>query len=146
MLSPMERLLLLQPLALTFLVSYNPVAWLRIFVSHAAAEAPRLTLISADASVLAGETVILACVGSARFLTWSFNGQAIQNSSLSTIYEERTIENGRAYIRSLLQLCGVSSSYSGTYTCSVRNEITVNATTQVTVSGQCSYSCIVAIS
>lgn len=66
-------------------------------------------------------------------ISWSFNGVTLSNSSLVTIYERDLIRGGNTFKQSLLQLCSLTVSNAGGYTCNVMNGLTVvNATTQVT--------------
>ena len=91
-----------------------------------------------DTTIFIGESVWLACVGygqPALEVSWSTNGQTLQNSSLVTIYTQPTIRAGGTFVTSILQLCGLEEPNSTLYTCAANNSRTAaNATTRLTVS------------
>ncbi len=69
-------------------------------------------------------------------ITWSLNGTSIMNSSIVTISEEEFTRGEMVFKQSFLELCSLSISDSGVYTCSVSNGLTmVNDTTQLSVVG-----------
>ena len=81
-------------------------------------------MISNNTSLVEGETALLACVGysvSGVDISWSFNGQTVQNNSLVTIFEEEVQRGSKIFKKSFLQLCGVVLSDAGGYTCVVSN-------------------------
>ena len=100
----------------------------------------QLIVISNDASLTAGDTALLTCVGYGQpdvQITWSKNGEVIMNSSLITTHETNVTRGGRLYKQSYLDLCSVEVSDAGTYTCTVSNgEIATNASTQLSVTGE----------
>ena len=93
--------------------------------------------ISNSTSLFERETALLVCVGYSRIdvdISWSLNGQTVQNSSLVTIYEEETVRGSRTFTKSFLQLCSVELSDAGDYTCEVTNgQTTDNATATLDV-------------
>ena len=105
-----------------------------------------MVALSNDTSLVEGETVLLACVGSSRIdvdISWSLNGQTVQNSSLVTIYEEEVVQGSRTFKQSFLQLCSLELSDAGDYTCEVTNgQTTDNATLTLDVLGKFSLKCI----
>ena len=88
--------------------------------------------LSNNTSLVEGETALLVCVGYSRIdveISWSLNGQTVQNSSLVTIYEEEVVRGSRTFTKSFLQLCSMELSDAGDYTCEVTNgQTTDNAT------------------
>ena len=99
-----------------------------------------MVLVSNDTTLTVGETAILACVSYSsgdEEITWSLNGQTVINSSLHTIYEEEVTQGGKVFKQSFLQLCGLTVSDAGGYTCLVREgQSTDNATITLNVSGE----------
>lgn len=83
-----------------------------------------LVAISNHTSLTEGETALLACVGfglpSAQ-VTWLYQGQLLENSSLVSVFEEDVVQDGRVFRQSILQLCSVEMSDSGSYVCVVSN-------------------------
>ncbi len=100
-----------------------------------------LVVISNDTSARVGNSALLACVGfgvPSVEITWSLNGISIMNSSIVTISEEEFTRGEMVFKQSFLELCNLSISDSGVYTCSVSNGLTmVNETTQLSVAGNC---------
>ncbi len=98
-----------------------------------------LVVISNDTFALVGNSALLACVGfgvPSVEITWSLNGTSIMNSSIVTISEEEFTRGEMVFKQSFLELCSLSISDSGVYTCSVSNGLTmVNDTTQLSVVG-----------
>ena len=96
------------------------------------AEVAEVVAISNSSSLVEGETALLVCVGYSRIdveISWSLNGQTLQNSSLVTIYEEEVVRSSRTFKQSFLQLCSLELSDAGDYTCEVTNgQTTDNAT------------------
>ena len=91
--------------------------------------------ISTDTISDVGQTTLFTCVGFGEpdaEISWSFNGAPVANTSLVTSYEEDTIRGGRNFKQSFLQLCSLTVSDAGVYTCTARNGLTiVDATTQL---------------
>ncbi len=96
-------------------------------------------MISNDTFALVGNSALLACVGfgvPSVEITWSLNGASIMNSSIVTISEEEITGGGKVFKQSFLELCNLSISDSGVYTCSVSNGLTMTKyTTQLSVTG-----------
>ena len=83
-----------------------------------------MVAISNDTSLLEGETALLACVGYSEDdveVTWTRNGATVVNSSLVSTYQEETVQGGRVFKQSFLQLCSVEVADSGAYTCVISN-------------------------
>ena len=99
-----------------------------------------MVAISNDTSLLEGETALLACVGYSEDdveVTWTRNGATVVNSSLISTYQEETVQGGRVFKQSFLQLCSVEVADSGAYTCVISNgQTSANSSVQLTVSGQ----------
>ena len=99
----------------------------------------QIVVLSNDTSLTAGETTILVCVGDGdgnQQISWSFNGEAVMNSSLVTIYEEETVQGERVFLQSFLQLCSLEPADAGAYTCVVSNGLTsVNSSVLLAVAG-----------
>lgn len=97
-------------------------------------------VITSDSTVGVGHTALLTCIvyGEPSLeMSWSFNGAVVMNSSLVTIYEEDIVKGGRVFRQSFLQICSLSASDDGDYTCIVNNGfISANATTQLDVDGK----------
>ena len=104
------------------------------------AEVAEVVAISNSTSLVEGETALLVCVGYSRIdvdISWSLNGQTVQNSSLVTIYEEEIVQGSRTFTKSFLQLCSLELSDAGEYTCEVTNgQTTDNATLIIDVLGK----------
>ena len=84
-----------------------------------------MALISDSLPLIVGDTVLFICMGYGQpdvQVTWSRNGEAIENTSLVTIYEEEVTQEGRSFQESILELCSVDVSDAGSYTCTVSNE------------------------
>ena len=96
-----------------------------------------LVLISSDTTLEAGQTGLLGCVGFGEpyvSVTWWYNGMQVLNGSSVTVSEVPTIAGATMFMQSFVQLCSVSNSDAGTYTCAVSNGVrTLNASTQLTV-------------
>lgn len=101
---------------------------------------PEVVVISFDSLVSAGETTILVCVTYSEGdeqIAWSRNGVPITTSSLISISEEDATIGGRVFKQSFLELCSVSVSDAGGYTCTVSNgQNTDSATIQLDVSSK----------
>ena len=98
-------------------------------------------MLSRDLSLNSGETALLSCVGFFGEpdveVNWSFNGAPVANTSLTPIFEENIIQGSRPYKESFLQLCSVTTSSAGSYTCGASNgQTTSNAITQLSVIGE----------
>ena len=88
------------------------------------AYAVEIAAISDDTTVGGGGTAVLACLGVGELdveIGWSFNGAPIRNTSVSVLYEEEYLRGGRIYKHSFVELCGISTSAFGEYTCTIRN-------------------------
>ena len=98
-----------------------------------------IVVISNDSSLDAGETAVMACVGfdgPGVEINWSFNGALVANTSLVTIMEEDIVDGGRSFIVSFLQICSLSASDAGGYTCIASSgQAAANATTQLYIQG-----------
>ena len=94
-------------------------------------------MLSKNLSLNSGETALLFCVGFGEpdvEVNWMFNGAPVANTSLTPIFEENIIQGSRPYKQSFLQLCSVTTSSAGSYTCSASNgQTTSNAITQLSV-------------
>jgi hypothetical protein len=92
-------------------------------------------VISNDTSLGTGETASLACVGVGDptvEITWSFNGSPVSSTSLITIHEEDIAQGERIFKQSFLQICRLTESDAGEYTCVARGGFTTaNATVQL---------------
>ena len=103
------------------------------------AQAVEVVVISNDTTLNAGETALLACVafGEADVeISWSFNGAPVVNTSLVTINEEDVVNGGRSFKQSFLQICSLSASDAGGYTCIASSgQAAANATTQLYIQG-----------
>lgn len=65
-------------------------------------------------------------------LSWSFNGAPVVESSLAAVYQQNTVRGGRVFRQSFLQLCSLTVSTAGTYTCIASNQrMITNATARV---------------
>ena len=99
-----------------------------------------VAMLSKDLSLNSGETALLSCVGFGEpdvEISWSFNGAPVVNSSLTPIFEENIIQGSRPYKQSFLQLCSVTTSSAGSYTCGASNGQGIsNAITQLSVIGE----------
>ena len=81
---------------------------------------------SANTSVARGGTALLTCVGYVQpnlEITWLFNGAPVVQSSLVTIsaVDVNGTGNSIPLRRSFLQICGVTTDQSGSYTCVISN-------------------------
>lgn len=96
-----------------------------------------IVAISSDLTLNTGESALLACIGIGELdveISWSFDGAPVVNTSLVTIYEEDFVKGGRVFKQSFLQLCSLTLSDAGGYTCITSNShVITNATTQLTV-------------
>ena len=104
----------------------------------------QVVLAPQNTSVVAGNTIVMACVGSGSptpSLNWSRNGMELTNSSRFTIYNELVTENGVTFIESILEICSIGEADAGEYTCAVANQAGSDAVTvQITVTesgGEC---------
>ncbi len=67
-------------------------------------------------------------------ITWILNGTSIMNSSIVTISEEEFTRGEMVFKQSFLELCSLSTSDTGVYSCSVSNGVTiVNDTTRLSL-------------
>jgi hypothetical protein len=96
-----------------------------------------IIVISNDTSLGTGETVSLACVGLGEpgvEISWSFNGAPFVSTAQNTIYEEDLVLGGTIFKQSFLQICRLTESDAGDYTCIVSDGYTTaNATTKLSV-------------
>jgi hypothetical protein len=96
-----------------------------------------VVIISNDTSLGSGETASLACVGFGEpdvEIIWSFNGAPMFNTSLITIHEKDSVQGERFFRQSFLQICRLTESDAGEYTCIINDGFfTTNATTKLTV-------------
>ena len=94
-------------------------------------------MLSKDLSLNSGETAILSCVGFGEpdvEISWSFNGAPVVNTSLTPIFEENVVQGARIFKQSFLQLCSLSQSNAGVYTCIASSgHSNDNSTLQLTV-------------
>ena len=101
------------------------------------AEGVEVVVISNDTTLAEGETALLACVGYSQAdveISWSFNGEIVQNSSLVTVFKEEVVRGGRVFTQSYLQLCSLAPSNAGSYVCIVSNgQRSANASTELSV-------------
>lgn len=105
---------------------------------------PQVVLAPRNTSVVAGNTIVMACVGSGSptpSLNWSRNGMELTNNSRLTIYNELVTENGVTFIESILEICSIGEADAGEYTCGVANQAgSDTVTVQITVTesgGEC---------
>lgn len=83
-----------------------------------------------DTVVIAGSTVILTCVAFGEPLpsiTWSVDGANVTNDSRIEIIELRTSRNGRPFLKSVLQICGVGDDDAGRYNCTAVNTVNTDS-------------------
>ena len=83
-----------------------------------------LVAVSNHTTLSEGETTLLACVGfglPSAEITWIHKGRVLMNSSLVSISEEDVVQGGKLFKQSILQLCSVEISDSGSYICVVSN-------------------------
>jgi hypothetical protein len=92
--------------------------------------------ISTETALDVGETAFLTCVGygeRSTEITWSYDGVALVNTSLLSIYNGNIVKGGRVFKQSFLQICSATPRDAGNYTCILRSGITaVESTTQLT--------------
>lgn len=97
-------------------------------------------MVSNDTTVPFGETALLTCVGYAIpdvAIIWTHNGLTLENSTLVMIVESDILLAGALFRQSVLQICDVGLSESGTYTCIVtNNRIHIDAFIELTVIGK----------
>ena len=88
-----------------------------------------------DYSVDEGSTVLAVCVGTGfpqPSISWSLNGNQLDNDSRVTIYEEVTVQAGMTFVESILEVCGVTLLDGGLFECTVSNRL-VNSTANFTL-------------
>ena len=92
-----------------------------------------------------GETALLVCVARGEptvGISWSFNGEALENTSLATIYDADVVQGGITFKQSFLQLCFAIRTNNGAYTCMASNGFSlVTAASQLVVTGKLIQSC-----
>ena len=70
----------------------------------------------------AGRTIILTCVGLGSpdnpNITWSRDGNLVEAGETVRIYSEVLTEGGVEFVMSNLEICSISESQAGLYTCS----------------------------
>lgn len=100
-------------------------------------------MISNDTAVTFGGTALLTCIGYAIPMvevSWMLDGRTITNSTAVTITEADVALSGALFKQSVLQICSISPTQSGTYTCAVTNtQIDIDAPIEVSVSGKHSF-------
>ena len=80
-------------------------------------------------------TFVAVCVGTGfpqPTISWSQNGNQLENDSRITITEEVMVESGITFVQSFLEVCSVDIMDAGLYQCTVANRI-VNASTYFTL-------------
>ncbi len=91
----------------------------------------------------ANNTLTLACVGhSSSHITWRRDGRQISTNSNErvSVISDSVTQGGRNFVRSVLEMCGVSVTDSGEYSCiAVGNEETDVATFDVCAIGKWRY-------
>lgn len=91
--------------------------------------------ISNETTLDEGETALLSCLGHGDLdvgISWWFNGARVGNTSLTTVYGEDLVKGGRVFMQSFLELCSVTTSAMGGYTCVISNSRrSVNSTVQL---------------
>ena len=104
---------------------------------NSVSQASEVVVISNDTTLRTGDTAVLACMGFGEpdvEISWSFNGATVVNTSLITIYQENVVQGERLFKQSILQICNLSESDAGGYTCIASDGFTTaNTTTQLTV-------------
>ena len=83
---------------------------------------------------------IVLCVGVGYpevSISWSHDGDPIENSTRITIYQEEGTLGGQLYIQSILEVCSVSIIDGGIYECTATNGV-VNSSSSfiVTIGGK----------
>lgn len=100
-------------------------------------------MISNNTDVLFGETTLLTCIGYAIPMvevSWMLDGRTITNSTATIITEADFVFSGVVFRQSVLRICSVGPTQSGTYTCAVTNtRIDIDAPIEVSVSGKHSF-------
>ena len=70
-------------------------------------------------------------------VSWSHDGDSIENSTRITIYEEEDNLAGQLYIQSILEVCSVSVMDGGIYKCTATNGVVYSSSNfTVTVGGK----------
>lgn len=99
-----------------------------------------MAVASSDTTISLGETAVLTCIGYAIPLiemSWMHNGRTLENSTSVMIMESDILLGGARFRQSVLQICGVGQSESGTYTCFVTNtQIEIDAFIELNVFGK----------
>ena len=93
-----------------------------------------------DAVVLAGDSLLLTCVGYGLpppSLSWQKNGETISaDDAKFSLRETRVVVEGAEFVRSSLLLCNTSEEDTGNYSCSANNTIREPATEEFSISVQ----------
>ena len=77
-----------------------------------------------DTEVIAGSTVMLACIAFGEPLpsiTWSAGGVNVTNNSRTELLETQTNRSGVAFVKSVLQICSSGEVDANRYTCTAVN-------------------------
>ena len=96
-----------------------------------------------DVEVLAGDSLLLTCIGYGiplPSLSWLKNGQTITNSSKIFISDSIISRGSTSLVRSSLLLCNASIEDSGDYSCTASNYITDSKSENFSVSVQCTFT------
>ena len=109
------------------------------YVTHTGTEFVNISILSDHAFMTTGAATILACAGYGLpnvEISWMHNGQAVFDSPLVSISEEKLIQKEYLMCQSFLQICDLEAANAGAYTCIISNgEISVNSSTELTLTG-----------
>ncbi|CAI8042984.1 Hemicentin-1 [Geodia barretti] len=83
----------------------------------------------ADSAARANSTILFTCVAYGvplpSYITWTFNGTALSNSSSAdyslSIYHSQFQVGGAVFLQSILEICGLVEEQSGYYSCSAES-------------------------
>ena len=80
-----------------------------------------IVVIPEDSEVIVGDTILMTCVASGTFtpnISWS-NGELVlsNDSARINIYTVELEKGGITFVRSILEICSLETSDSGTYSC-----------------------------
>ena len=96
-----------------------------------------------DVEVLAGDSLLLTCVGYGiplPLLSWQKNGETLTNNSKIFISESTVSRANTTLVRSSLLLCNASIEDSGGYSCTANNYIMDSKSENFSVSVQCTFT------